>query len=147
MLIQEFLEQYAQEFVSCRPSDTAGTVAYLISKHQQGAIPVCRENGELIGIVSERDLVRKFDEMGGDMRELPVEGFMTRRVICCRPDQPMSEVRKLMFKHGFRHVPIIGKDYRILAVISVLEAARVRLDQKELETNVLRDSMIAARNR
>lgn len=146
MLISQYLQNYGGELITCAPGDTARKVAGLISKGHLGAIPVCDEKGNMVGIVSERDLVRKLDEVGGEVEHIRVEELMTRNVHSCRPDQPMADVRELMFKHGFRHVPIL-EDYKVIGVVSVRDALRVRLDQQELEANVLKDTIIAARNR
>lgn len=146
MQISQYLKHYGSEVVTCSPGDTARKVAGLISKGHLGAIPVCDDSGDMVGIVSERDLVRKFDEVGGDVENVLVEEIMTRNVQSCKPEQPMADVRQLMFNHGFRHVPIL-EDYKVIGVISVRDALRVRLDQQELEANVLKDTIIAARNR
>lgn len=146
MQIRTYLETYGREVVSCQPHDTTKKLAAVLVEEHIGAMPVCEANGELVGIVSERDLVRKLNEVGGEVMTLSVRDLMTPSVKTCTPDEPMARARQLMHQHGFRHVPVV-EDHKVVGMISVRDALKLRLDQKELEVNVLKDSVIAARNR
>ncbi len=146
MQIRKYLETYGRDVISCQPHDSAQKLAALLTQEHIGAVPVRDAQGELVGIVPERDLVRKLHEIGGEVMTLSVRDLMTRSVKTCKPDEPMARARRLMHQHGFRHVPVIA-DHKVVGMISVRDALEVRLDQKELEVNVLKDSVIAARSR
>lgn len=71
---------------------------------------------------------------------------MTREVITCSPDDALWRARKLMRKHGFRHIPIVEGD-KVCGMLSVRDILEDRVEEQELEINVLRDAVVAARHR
>ena len=74
-----------------------------------GAFPVCDAHGTLVGIISERDVVRAFAKDGARLADRHVRDLMIREVVTCAHDQTMLEAEKLMHKHRVRHMPVIGR--------------------------------------
>jgi len=146
MTIGRFLEDAQQNVVMCRPEDTVEAVATLLTTNRIGAMPVRNAEGAMVGIVSERDLVRAFSQAGCKMAALRASDIMTRDVITCRRDDTMDEARKLMSRHGFRHLPVVEKG-EIFGILSIRDTLQQSLEKTALEVNVLRDSVIAARYR
>ena len=144
MKIRKYLELYKRDLVTCAPDDSVQDTAQRFSSQHICGAPVCNEDGQMLGIVSERDLVRALGEKGRDAVKLHIRDVMTEKVTKCSPDDPMSRARQIMYDKGFRNVPVV-EGQSVVGVIGVRDALKVRLDQKELEVNVLKDTVIAAR--
>lgn len=146
MKIGIYLHGIGQKLVSCAGDDSIETVAHLLTRHRIGAMPVLEADGRMAGIISERDLVRGFSDRGKGALGLRARDLMTRSVVTCGPDDTLSCARELMKRHGFRHLPIV-ENGSVRGIISMRDLLEGRLKERELEINVLRDKVIAARNR
>jgi CBS domain-containing protein len=146
MKIGEFLKSARQRLVTCAPDDTLDAAAKLLHAHAIGAMPVCQMMTRMVGIVSERDLVRTFATKGCDLRDMRVRDIMTTRVISCAPDDTMQEAQEIMRKNRFRHLPVV-EGGRVLGILSIRDTLALRLQESEYEINVLRDVVVAARYR
>jgi CBS domain-containing protein len=146
MKVGKLLEDLGQQLTTCRPEDTLQTVATVLTAKGVGALPVCDENRGMVGIVSERDLVKVFAHRGGETGTLRVRDIMTTNVICCSPEDSLEDARALLQRHRFRHLPVL-RSGKIAGIISIRDLLETRLEETALEVNVLRDSVIAARSR
>lgn len=146
MKIGLFLRRAHQKLVSCAPSDTLATAANLLHAHQIGAMPVCEMATRMVGIISERDFVRALVTNGCDLRNSRVQDVMTTRVISCGPDDSMQAAQRVMIKNAFRHMPVV-ENGRVLGILSIRDTLNIRLEESELENNILRDVVLAARHR
>ena len=72
-----------------------------------GAFPVCDAQGTLVGIISERDVVRAVAQDGARVADRRVRALITREVVTCAHDQTMLEAEKLMQRHRVRHIPVM----------------------------------------
>lgn len=147
MQIGEFLKRSRQRVVSCLPDETLEGVAKLMYANGIGALPVCEVGTRLVGIISERDLVRMFATANwDDLRYMRVRDIMTKHVISCGPDQTMQHAQDLMREHHFRHLPVLEHG-RIIGMLSIRDTLALRLRESEEEIHVLRDAVVAARHR
>jgi CBS domain-containing protein len=143
MKIDEFLKSAQQCLVTCMPNDTLEVAAKLLHAHRIGAMPVCQMATRMVGIVSERDLVRTFATTGcSDLGNLRVCDIMTTRVKSCGPDDDMHTAER----NNFRHVPVVEAG-RVVGMLSIRDTQALRLQESEDEINVLRDVVVAARHR
>ena len=146
MKIIEFLEHSRQRLVTCLPEATLSAVAKLLYGHSIGAMPVCELGGRMIGIVSERDLVRVFAETDwSELAFMRVRDMMTKQVVTCGPDDSMTTAQKLMRTHHIRHLPII-EDGRVKGMLSLRDTMALRLQESADEMNVLRDVVVASQH-
>ena len=146
MRIGEFLKHSRQQVVTCGPNDSLETAAKLLHEHRIGAMPVCEAGpgSRMIGIVSERDLVRA---LATDARRLPsmrVRDLMTADVVTFSPDETMQAAQALMRSSGFRHLPIV-EGPRLLGILSIRDTLASRLEESRIEIDTLRDFALAAR--
>jgi CBS domain-containing protein len=121
--------------------------AKLLSKHRIGALVVLDAAGRLVGILSERDIVRTIADVGNAVLQLPVAQVMTRNVSTCDVNDSISSVMERMTKGRFRHMPVLDKD-RLAGLVSIgdalkwqIEMIREHLHQLELtiaELNLMR---------
>jgi CBS domain-containing protein len=147
MKIGEFLKSTRQRLVTCLPDDTLEAAAKAMHAHGIGALPVCEVGIRMVGIISERDLVRIYATT--DCHELPnlrVREVMTTPVKSLTPDEDMHAAEQLMRRHHFRHVPVVEKG-RVVGMLSIRDTQGLRLRESEEEIHVLRDVVVAARNR
>ena len=97
------------------------------------------------GIVSERDLAYALAAHGSDLPALPVSKMMTKAVVVCSPEDTITHVMKLMTQLRVRHVPVKDGD-KLVGIVSIGDVLKHRLDELELEANVMRDYAVAARH-
>jgi CBS domain-containing protein len=90
------------------------------------------DDGALVGIMSERDIVRAIPEYGADFLSLSVEQLMTRSVVTCGPDARVHQIMKKMTEGHFRHMPVL-EDGKLIGMISIGDVVKTRLDELETE--------------
>jgi len=147
MKIGEFLKASHRHLVTCMPTDTLEAAAKAMHAHTIGALPVCEVGIRMVGIISERDLVRAFATTDWDeLKNLRVRDFMTKRVMSCTPDDTMHAAEQLMRRHQFRHVPVVEAG-RVVGMLSIRDTQGLRLQETEEEVHVLRDVVAATRSR
>ena len=147
MKVSEFLNASRQRLVTCIPDHALNDVARLMYAHGIGALPVCELNNRMVGIVSERDLVRAFARTDlGELQYLRARDLMTTRVIVCTPDDTMQHAQEIMRENKFRHLPV-ARNGHVLGMLSLRDTLATRLAETEEEKNVLRDVVLAARGR
>jgi len=146
MKIGEFLKHSRQRLVTCLPDNSLATVANLMYAHSIGAMPVCEPGSRIVGIISERDLVRAFARTDwSELQYLRARDVMTTRVVSCRPDDSMRAAQDLMRINHFRHLPVV-EDGRVQGMLSLRDTLALRLQESEEEMNFLRDAVVTARH-
>ena len=108
-----------------------------------GALVVTSGNA-ILGLVSEREIVHGISRYGEAATSMPVSEIMRHGVITVSPAETVSHAMKLMTRHRVRHMPVVH-DGKLAGIISIGDVVKHRLDDLELETNVLRDAHIAGR--
>ena len=125
-----------QDTYGADKNQTVLEVAQAMVARNIGAVPVLRD-GLLIGIFSERDLMKRVVAEGRDPRTARVEEVMTSDPLTVSPEESVENCMLLMRRHGFRHLPICqGK--RLLAVISLRDLLLHDLTEKDHEVRMMR---------
>lgn len=124
--------------VTCRPDDTIQLVVGLLDRHKIGAMPVIDGEGRLVGVVSERDIIRRLAASKDDVRAQKVNELMTRDVVTCTLATPVKDAARLMDKRHIRHLPVMDGT-RVADMVSLRDVVASRLSEAELEADVLRD--------
>lgn len=147
MKIGELLKNLRQRLVTCRQDDTLETIAKAMHTHAIGAIPVCETGNRIVGIVSERDLVRALATTDwAELAYIRVRDIMTAQPKSCDIDDDIHDAEQLMRKFNFRHVPVLERD-RVIGMLSIRDTQALRLRESANEINLLRDAVVAARYR
>ena len=147
MKVGEFLQASRQHLVTCIPDHALNDVARLMYSNGIGALPVCELNDRMVGIVSERDLVRAFARNDvAELKYLRARDVMTTRVVVCSPGDTMQHAQEIMRENRFRHLPVAEAGH-VRGILSLRDTLATRLAETEEEKNVLRDVLIAARGR
>ena len=142
MKIATILARKQNEVITLRPEDTIQTATTLLTTNKIGALPVRDMHGNLIGILSERDIVKGIYKKGTEVPNLPVGELMTRGVMTCTPDDEIKTVSETMHSGHFRHMPVVDNG-ELVGMISQGDVVQLRLEQSEMEANVMRDIAIA----
>ena len=118
--------------------DTVKTASEKLQKYNVGAMPVLsKQNNEIIGIVSERDLAR-FIFQDKFNNELPVTKIMTQQIITCNLDTSVTELMEIVSHKKIRHIPIVdGK--KILGIVSIGDVINHIIEQYKEENKQLKD--------
>ena len=137
MNVRKIINAKGTEIVTVRQDLPISAFAKLVVDQSVGAAPVTDADGNLLGVVSERDIVRGFDLYGTELTRKTVGDLMTVEVVCCSPENSISDVAELMRKHGIRHIAVL--DHGALAgFISIRDIAFNRLTELELNNETLR---------
>ena len=137
MLISPILERKGHDVATLRPDQTVSAAVSLMAERRIGAV-VVEDKGSVVGIFSERDLVRLLARDGQAALLEPVRGSMTSPVITCRPEDRLDQVMEMMSQRHIRHVPVM-EGARLRGMISIRDLVRQRLAEKELEAATLLD--------
>ena len=113
--------------LTVEPSASIGEVAEKMIEAGVGAVVVMEDMARIVGIVTERDLMRAVAQRAR-AAEAKVRQWMTEGVITIEPETEIKDAAKMMFERNFRHLPVVNKDGRLLGIASLR-----RLSQHEFE--------------
>ena len=136
--IDTVLKSRTTPVVTCRPDDTIQLVVGLLNRYKIGALPVTDGDGRLVGVVSERDVIRALAASQGDVRTRKVSELMSRDVVTCTRATAIKDAVRLMDKRRIRHLPVM-EGSRVVDMVSLRDVVSLRLSEAELEADVLRD--------
>jgi len=143
MSIESILRKKGTDVATIVPDASVKRAADWLRAKNIGALVVTR-GSEILGLVSEREIVQAFSRHGETITSMPVSEIMRHGVITVSLAETVSHVMNLMTRHRARHMPVVH-DGKLVGIISIGDVVRHRLDDLELETNVLRDARVAAR--
>ena len=101
------------------PDSTVSEIADTMDIEDIGAVPVLDENHYLMGVVSERDIVRKLVKDGRDSDLVTAKDIMTKEVITVRKETTILEALKLIKTNNIRHLPVVDEANKLLNFISL----------------------------
>ena len=106
--------------------------ARMMNEHRIGCL-VALDNGEIVGILTERDLLERVLEACRNPKETKVSEIMTRNVIVGDPDMQLAEATRLMFENKVKKLPIV-EDNRLVGLITLTDIARAtHVDEKTMK--------------
>jgi CBS domain-containing protein len=126
------------DIISIEPTADLATAAKLLSKHRIGSVVILGAGEHLVGILSERDIVRALSEQGAGALALPVGQVMTRDVATCGEDDTVASIMERMTAGRFRHMPVVANG-RLVGLISIGDVVKLRVEEIEGESEAMRD--------
>lgn len=126
MLVSNLLGTSGGKVVTANPDQILAETAQSLSEDPAGFAVICAADGALVGVVSERDIVRAVSLHGVNAYGMEVRRVMTRNVVTCKPDDAVAEVAKLMTDRGIRHLPVVGEE-GIAGVLTLSDLVRWRI--------------------
>ena len=141
MSLKAILAAKGEEVVSIDPIADLASAAKLLTKRRIGALVVL-DGERLVGILSERDIVRAMAESGSAVLQLPVAQVMTCNVSTCDVNDSMSSVMDRMTKGKFRRVPVLDRD-RFAGLISIGDVLKRNIEMIREHTQQLEATLAA----
>ena len=117
MTVQSILKQKGRRVQTMTPEALVSDAARVLSDQRIGILVVCDERNKVVGVLSERDLVRAVAERAGSIAELRVGDLLTRDIVTCTPHDTPQDVMRAMSERGFRHMPVV-EDGELKGLIS-----------------------------
>ena len=143
MKIRAILERKQSGVVTIDILSTLKAAAELMSRHRIAAL-VVMENDTPVGLISERHIVEVFAHQGKFAEEMRIRQLIERQFISVSPEDTIKRAMSLMTHMRIRHLPVMDEN-ELVGIVSLGDVVKHRLEELELEANVLRDIYIAAR--
>lgn len=125
----------SQTVYTIKPDSSVRDLLDVLAEHNIGAMVVSDDGTSMVGIVSERDIVRKLRDED-NARTTTVASIMTSDVRVCAPDDSVGDLMQIMTEHRVRHVPVI-EDGALVGVLSIGDAVKFRMERLEFERDQL----------
>jgi CBS domain-containing protein len=142
MFVSDILSQKGGLVYSVTPATSVAEVAQQLSSRRIGSVLVLSDQNAVVGIVSERDLVRATATHGAKALELEARQVMTRDVVTCDPDDSIDEVMQTMTNGRFRHLPVVHRG-ELLGLVSIGDVVKARLEETQYEAEALKAYIVA----
>lgn len=143
MKVGEILKSKGSKVVTTRPDTKISTLVRLLNLEKIGAVVVSNDGVNILGIVSERDVIRALGGHDSELLDMQVSDLMTREVLTCTLEDTIQSVMMQMTQRRVRHIPVVGEG-KLCGIISIGDVVKNRLEELELETNLLRDYITAS---
>ena len=138
MTVAAILQGKPERLIGLPDSKSLADAASLLTQERIGALVVRNAAGEMIGILSERDIVRAIARDGAGVLGQPVSTIMTRDVICCSPQDSVADVMGMMTARRFRHLPVKSNG-KLIGMVSIGDVVKARVEEAEGEAAQLRE--------
>jgi CBS domain-containing protein len=137
MLVSQVLAAKGDKVFTAAPSEAMESVAARLWARRVGSLVVVDEHGDVVGLVSERDVVRVVAEAGGDDLNRPVGDFMNRDVLVATPSDTVEAILERMTDRRIRHLPVCH-ERRLVGIVSIGDLVKSKIAETEAEAEHLR---------
>ena len=139
MLVKYLLENKSNEIISVGSKNTIKDVIDLLISKNISCLLVM-DDGELKGIVSDKDILRMVHQSDNDFKSVPVSDIMTTNLITGSPEHEISHIAEIMTKHWIRHIPIV-ENGDLVGLLSSRDINHTLIHNKEVENMFLQQHM------
>ena len=133
--VRQLLENKAHEVYSVAPADSVISAIRLMAEKGVGAV-LAMQDGQLAGIVSERDYARKVVLHGRSSSDTPVRDIMSKDVITVGPNHTVERCMQIVTEHRIRHLPVV-EEGQVVGVISIGDLVKAVIEDQQLELDQL----------
>jgi CBS domain-containing protein len=140
MSVERILQGKGRDVATVEGTRSLDDVCRLLAERRIGALPVV-EGNTLVGILSERDIVRALSVHGAGALGLPVSSVMTRNVQTIKRDTSVEQAMTLMTQGRFRHLPVV-EEGQLIGIVSIGDIVKARLDDQQREVEDLRSYVV-----
>lgn len=142
MIVEQILNDKGHEVVTLRADNTLKEAAELLDARKIGAVVALGLDDRIIGVLSERDVVRQVARLGAAALDMPVGTAMTRAVITVYAATPIDEALQTMTDRRIRHLPVVQHE-RLVGVISIGDLVKWKIAETEAEANAMKSYLSA----
>jgi CBS domain-containing protein len=143
MTVKAILSRKGSNVITIEPTRTLAEAVKTLAEHRIGAVVVASPDGQVAGILSERDIVRALANRGSGALQDEVGQVMTRKVVTCTESDTVAEIMERMTQGKFRHLPVVERG-RLAGLVSIGDVVKHRLGEMEHESNALREYILTA---
>jgi CBS domain-containing protein len=137
MTVAAILDHKGHEIVSAKPDDTLAAISDLMTRHRIGAVLVRGAGADILGILSERDIVRAIAAHGAAALTLTASAVMTREIVYGCPSDTVDKVLATMTDRRIRHLPVMHEG-KLVGFVSIGDVVKRRIADVEEEAESLR---------
>lgn len=137
MILEQLLKEKGGQVYSVAESASLKECAELLDKRRVGAMVILNEGGGVIGVISERDIVRNIAKIGAAALTCTVGEVMTRSVVTARPSDTIESAMAKMTDRRIRHLPVV-EGARMVGVVSIGDLVKWRIAEADAEVNAIR---------
>jgi CBS domain-containing protein len=138
MTVRAILDRKGHDVATIEPNASLAAAIELLAKRRIGALVITGADNRIVGILSERDIVRTLAERGPNALNEPLAEVMTRKVVTCSQSETVSEIMERMTSGKFRHVPVVEQG-RLIGIVSIGDIVKSRVEEMEREQAALHD--------
>ncbi len=143
MTVKAILSRKGNDVTIIEPTATLAEAAKILAERRIGAVVITGAEHQVIGILSERDIVRALAQRGAAALAAPVAQVMTRKVVTCSEAETVGHLMERMTAGKFRHLPVVEHG-RLAGIVSIGDVVKHRLGEMEQESNALREYILTA---
>ncbi|MDH2326395.1 CBS domain-containing protein [Cereibacter sp. SYSU M97828] len=136
MLIQQLLNTKPGGVLTIAPSETVAAAAEVLAAKRIGALIVSGDGSDVLGVISERDIVREIGRRGAVILDEAVSALMTAKVTGCVVTDSVDDVMRRMTDGRFRHMPVMDGE-RMIGVISIGDVVKAQVAELAMEKDAL----------
>ncbi|ENZ81232.1 MULTISPECIES: CBS domain-containing protein [Caulobacter] len=137
MLVSQILKDKGDLVFTASPQETVGAAAALLHTRKVGAMVVVDDKEAVVGIVSERDIVRVIAKEGASALTKPISACMSANVIFAQPDETVEALLERMTDRRIRHLPVV-KGGRLAGIISIGDLVKYKIHEAQAEADGLK---------
>ncbi|HKT54307.1 MAG TPA: CBS domain-containing protein [Caulobacteraceae bacterium] len=137
MLISQILKHKGDLVFTASPQETLAAAAALLHSRGVGAMVIVEDDDKVVGILSERDIVRVVAERGAAGLAQPISSSMSRDVVFATPTETVHELLERMTDRRIRHLPVV-KDGRLAGIVSIGDLVKSKIAEAEAEAETLK---------
>ena len=135
--VSSILKHKGHDVVTVAPQQTVTWVVEVLAQNRIGAVPVVNEGGQLIGIISERDIIRGMSKHAEAVLTLQAHQLMTREVKTCTSEDQLVDIMEVMTLQRIRHLPVV-ENGELHGIVSIGDVVKQRLEDVQSEAEELR---------
>jgi CBS domain-containing protein len=143
MTVKAILSRKGNDVLTIEPTATLAAAIKLLADRRIGAIVITGADRQVIGILSERDIVRAFATSGPAALDQQVGQVMTRKVMTCDEAETVASLAERMTQGKFRHLPVVERG-RLAGIVSIGDVVKYRLEEMEKESSAMREYILTA---
>ncbi|MBN9246235.1 MAG: CBS domain-containing protein [Hyphomicrobium sp.] len=137
MIIGQILKSKGRGVMTARPDDSIQEIALRLASRKIGAILILGDSDKVVGIISERDIIRLIAEHGAPALAMLARDGMTRDVVSCTRESTLDEIMETMTNGRFRHIPVV-EDGTLVGIVSIGDVVKHHTAEVELEVTAMR---------
>jgi len=136
MKVSDILRVKGHNLITVTPDESLATAVQIMSEKDIGSL-VVMAHGDLVGMLTFREVMQSLAQNGGSIGNLSVRKSMDDAPVTCTSETEMDEVRRMMLNHHTRYMPVMD-NRMLMGVISFYDVAKAVVDSQNFENKMLK---------